>query len=172
MKEKKVFSISFYATMFNFGTWIRLILGDKMKHKGALAEYSQERSDDLMRAYYEYLASCDYIRMPEVYNAIVNMPSARFWVSDKRAEVVVSAIMRGESVLQGMWSLKREMYEEIYRRVIALREKKPYLSTAKLCAIVVCEPAPKFYLTPGTAKIIVCKARKKWIRRKLAKFRH
>lgn len=131
-----------------------------MKHKGALAEYSQERSDDLMRAYDEYLTSCDYIRMPEVYNTIVNMPSARFWVSDKRAEVVVSAIMRGENVLQGMWSLKREMYEEIYRRVIALREKKPYLSTAKLCAIVVCEPAPKFYLTPGTAKAMVCKAKK------------
>ena len=131
-----------------------------MKRKGALAEYSQERSDDLMRAYDDYLASCDYIRMPEVYNAIVNIPSARFWVSDKRAEVVVSAIIRGEDVLKGMWSLKREMYEEIYNRVVALRETEPHLSIAKLCGIVVCQPAPKFYIAPGTAKAIVCKARK------------
>lgn len=67
-----------------------------MKHKGALAEYYHERSVDLMRVYDEYLASCDYIRIPEMYNTIVNMPAARFWVSDKRAEVVVSAILRGE----------------------------------------------------------------------------
>lgn len=169
MKEKIVISISFYAPIYNFGTRIANIKDNKMKHKGALAEYSKERLDDLMRVYDEYLTSCGYIRMPEVYNTIVNMPSTRFWVSDKRAEVVISAIMRGENVLQGMWSLKREMYEEIYLRVIALRKKNPHLSTAKLCAIVVCEPAPKFYLTPETAKAMVCKARKEWIRRKQAR---
>lgn len=59
-----------------------------------------------------------------------------------------------------MWPLKREMYQEIFRRVVALREKNPFLSIAKLCAIVVCQPAPKFYITPGTAKAMVCKARK------------
>ena len=30
-------------------------------------EYSMERMNDLMRAYDEYISSCDYIRMPEVY---------------------------------------------------------------------------------------------------------
>ena len=38
-----------------------------MKHKGAVMEYSMERMNDLMRAYDEYISSCDYIRMPEVY---------------------------------------------------------------------------------------------------------
>ena len=50
-----------------------------MKHKGAVMEYSMERMNDLMRAYDEYISSCDYIRMPEVYKVIVNMPSRRFW---------------------------------------------------------------------------------------------
>lgn len=49
-----------------------------MKHKGAVMEYSMERMNDLMRAYDEYISSCDYIRMPEVYKVIVNMPSRRF----------------------------------------------------------------------------------------------
>lgn len=129
-------------------------------------EYSKERSDALMRAYDEYLASCDYICMPDVYKTIVNMPSSRFWVSDKRAEVVVSAIIRGKNILKCMRSLKREMYEEIYHRVLTLSKQEPYLSLSKLCAIVVCQPAPKFYLSPGTAKAIVCKSRKEWIRRK------
>lgn len=134
-------------------------------------EYSQERSDDLMRAYNEYIASCEHISMPDVYNKIVEMPSCRFWVSDKRADTVTSAMMRGEARLESMWPLKREMYEEIYRRVSALREEYPNLSNFELCAIVVAQPAPKFYLTPGTAKTMVCKARKEWIKRKWKKLR-
>lgn len=142
-----------------------------MKHKGALMEYSRERSDDLMRAYDEYIASCDCIRMPDVYDKIVNMPSRRFWVSDIRAALVVSAMMRGEAKLESMWPLRREMYEEICRRVLAAREKYPGLTASKLCAMVVEQPAPKFYLTPGSAKMMVCKARKEWIRRKQARTR-
>lgn len=132
-------------------------------------EYSQERSDDLMRAYDEYISSCEYISMPDVYNKIVNMPSRRFWVSDKRAYTVVSAMIRGEEKLNGMWALKKEMYEEIYRRVVSLRKTHINLSISELCAIAVMQPAPKFYLTPGSAKAMVCKARREWIRRKRQK---
>jgi len=109
--------------------------------------------------------------MHDAYRTIVNMPSRRFWVSDKRAVTVISAILRGEASLNGMWQLKREMYEEILRRVMALRTIRPHLSLAELCAIVVTQPAPKFYLTHGTAKAMVCKARKEWIRRKQEKLR-
>ncbi len=142
-----------------------------MKQIGAVAEFSRERSDDLMRAYDEYFSTCRYIRMNEVYSAIVNMPSARFWVSEKRAGVVLYAIMRGENVLQNMRPTKREMYEEIYSRTMRLRKENPHLSVEELCATVLCQPAPKFYLAPGSAKAIVCKARKEWIRRKHQRLR-
>lgn len=99
-----------------------------MKHKGAVMEYSMERMNDLMRAYDEYISSYDYIRMPEVYKVIVNMPSRRFWVSDIRAALVVSAMMRGENDLSGMWPLKKEMYEEIHTRVVALKSEYPELT--------------------------------------------
>ena len=143
-----------------------------MKHKGSLMEYSQERLNDLMRVYDEHISSCSYIRMPDVYSRIVNMPSRRFWVSDIRAALVVAAMMRGEARLDKMCHSKREMYEEIYRRVIALRNNHPGMTTSELCAIVVMQPAPKFYLTPGSAKIMVCKARKEWMKRKWARLRH
>lgn len=144
-----------------------------MKHKGALMEYSQERSDDLMRAYDEYISSCDYIRMHDVYNNIVDMPSRRFWVSDIRAALVVSAMMRGEADLDSMWPLKKEMYEEIYRRVIVMSADFQHRNRtiSELCAMVVMQPAPKFYLTPGSAKMMVCKARKEWIKKKWARLR-
>ena len=137
-----------------------------MKHKGALMEYSKERLDDLMRVYDEYVASCRYIRMPDVYKTIVNMPSRRFWVSDIRAALVVSAMIRGEAHLETMNITKRGMYEEIHRRVMLMLEDNPNKTISELCSIVVAQPAPKFYITPGSAKIMVCKARKEWNRRK------
>ena len=137
-----------------------------MKHKVAIMEYSQERMDDLMRAYDEYISSCDYIRMPEVYNAIVNMPSRRFWVSDIRAALVISSIMRGDDNLSAMWPLRKEMYEEIYARVLKLKVEYPDLTVSELCSKVIAQPAPKFYLTPGSAKMMICKAKKRWIQEK------
>lgn len=141
-----------------------------MKHHGAMMEYAEERMQDLMRAYDEYISSCDYIRMPDVYAAIVNMEARRFWVSDIRAIKVIYAMLRGVNI-KGMRPLKREMFEEILRRVLDLRKKRPELTIRACCSIVVASPAPKFYLTPGSAKIMVCKARKKWIQEKLKRLR-
>ncbi len=133
-------------------------------------EYAEERIKDLMRAYDEYIAACDCIRMPDVYATIVNMRSRRFWVSDTRATKVIYAMLRGMPP-KGMRPLKREMFEEIHCRVVALHQKRPELSLRDCCGIVVAQPAPKFYLSPGSAKIMVCKARKKWVQEKLKRLR-
>ena len=133
-------------------------------------EYSAERMDDLMRAYDEYISSCAMVRMPEVYCAIVNMAAKRFYVSQTRAEKVLRDMMSGADI-SGMRPVKREMFMEIKRRVEELMARKPKLSLGECCAIVVEQPAPKFYLSPGSAKIMVCKARKKWIRRKMERLR-
>lgn len=142
----------------------------EMKHHGAIMEFSQERMEDLMRAYDEYISSCGHIRMDEVYDTIVNMPSRRFWVSDIRATKVICGILRGVQI-DGMRKLKREMFEEILRRVLEMKNMHPELSVRNCCSIVVEQPAPKFYLKPGSAKIMVCKARKKWVQEKLKRLR-
>ena len=47
----------------------------------------------------------------------------------------------------------------------------PELTISELCAKVIAQPAPKFYLTPGSAKVMVCKARKQWIQEKWKRLR-
>lgn len=138
-----------------------------MKHKGAMAEHSRERMADLMRAFEEHMASCRHIVMSDVYRAVGLMPAKRFWVSDIRATLVISAMMRGEPVLDGMWPLRKEMYREIFSRVEKLRHRFPDAPLAELCSKAVRQPAPKFYLSPGSIKMMICKARKKWKREKL-----
>lgn len=132
-----------------------------MKPHGSHFEYEAERDDNLMECYHELLRRAQFVRMPEIYSQVVDMPAKRFWVSEERAAIVVSAMMRGER-LDNMRPLKQEMYNEIYRRVMEIREQHPELPISRLVAQVVEQPAPKFYITPGSAKVLICKIRKQW----------
>lgn len=138
------------------------------KISGCTLEYSDERITALMLEYEQYIASCSYIRMSEVFKHIVNQPCRRFWVSEIRAAVVIADMLKGNS-LKNMHSAKREMFQEIYNRVIRLRNKNPRMSIHQMVSIVIMQPAPKFYLSPNSAKIMFYKARKKWYEKKKRK---
>lgn len=141
-----------------------------MKHFGSRMEYADERIRNLMRVYDHHLSECSHIRMPDIYQAVADSPAERFWVSEVRASVVVSAMLRGAKHLR-MRPLKREMFEEICRRVVNLQKLHPDWPMTALCAEVVAQPAPKFYISGGSVKIMICKARKKWITEKLKRLR-
>lgn len=138
-----------------------------MKQPGTKIEYSEERVRDLMRAHDEYIDSCKYISMTELYKTIVDKPSKRFWVSETRCALVVSAMIRGEDVLDTMWPAKREMFQELYGRVMVLKRQYPNKTLIELCTMAIYQEAPKFYLSPGTAKVMISKYRKQWIRERM-----
>lgn len=133
-----------------------------MKNKGSTFEYAKERDNDIMRAYLQLIRECDTIELQNIFRQVVNMPSKRFWVSAERAAIVVSRMMKGDKLLD-MRPTKREMFEEIYRRVMKLKESSS-ASIYELTIEVVQEPAPKFYLTTGSAKVIIYKAKKRWFK--------
>lgn len=132
---------------------------------GSTLEYTEERITALMEEYDRYIASCEYIRMSEVFDHIVNQPCRRFWVSNIRAAVVVARMLKG-CKLKNMRPSKKEMFQEIFRRVCKMKEQFPSMSLFQLVAEVVAQPAPKFYLTASSAKIMVYKAKKEWYARK------
>lgn len=133
-----------------------------MKNKGSTFEYAKERDNDIMRAYLQLIRECDTIELQNIFRQVVNMPSKRFWVSAERAAIVVSRMMKGDKLLD-MRPTKREMFEEIYRRVMNLKESSS-ASIYELTIEVVQEPAPKFYLTTESAKVIIYKAKKRWFK--------
>lgn len=142
-----------------------------MKNVGAIFEYEEERNRDLMRAYKEQLASHENKDLQSVLNRVVEMPSKRFWVSEERAAIVISEMMRGKG-LKVKGKVKREMYNEIYRRVVELQKSHPGMSVYDLTFMVVTGPAPKFYLTPGSAKVIIHKVKKQWYEERKRRLRH
>lgn len=141
-----------------------------MKHYGSSFEYAEERNEDMMRAYMQEISRCDQIFLPQVFNRVVNMPSKRFWVSAERAAIVISNMMRGDT-LSNMRPTKREMFQEIYRRVKEIQKKNPKMSIYEMALMVVQQPAPKFYLTAGSAKVIIYRIRKQWYKKRSQELR-
>lgn len=140
------------------------------KRFGCVAEYAGERMDALMREYEQYISSCEFIFLPEVCRHIVNRPCRRFWVSGIRAAIVIAGMLRtGDKYIRSMRPTKREMFQEIYRRVLIMRRNHPSMSLSKVVEKVIESPAPKFYLSPDSAKIMICKAKKEWYARKKRK---
>lgn len=142
-----------------------------MKPVGSKFEYENERNDDLMSVYHRFISSCSTIRLRELMEYIVNSPSQRFWVSEERASIVISSMMKGEN-LSGMSRMKREMFTEIHRRVMAMADKNPDMPLSEIVYEVIRQPAPRFYLTPGSAKVIIHKIKKKWFEERRRKLHH
>jgi len=160
-----------FVTALKHGVCKNMVCKNMAKITGSVLEYSDERITALMLEYERYIVSCAYIRMSEVFEYIVNQPCRRFWVSEIRAAVVIADMLKGDKLTK-MHSAKREMFQEIYNRVIRLRSKNPGMSLYQLVSIVIQQPAPKFYLSPSSAKIMFYKARKKWYKKKKRKLHH
>lgn len=130
-----------------------------MKHHGNKSNHERQRNSDLMRAYRNEVQKAGNIYLPDLLTRVVNSPSVRFWVSSERAAIVIARIKRGDK-LPEMRPLRREMFFEIYRLAMELHKKQPELPVSHLAEIVVHMPAPKFYMTPGSAKVIIHKIKK------------
>lgn len=131
-----------------------------MKHQGSILEFTNERNRELLRAYRRACDSKPFIKIAEVADIIVNSPCSRFWVSEERAMVIVSALDKGKPVLDNMHSTKQDMFSEIYRRVCLLREQRPDDSLYNLVFEAVNSPAPKFYMRPRCAIELIYKIKK------------
>jgi hypothetical protein len=131
-----------------------------MKYHGCILEFTDERNEELMRAFREAVRNSSFIDITEISEIIVNMPCSRFWVSEERAMVVVAALIKGKPVLDAMRPTKREMFQEIYNRVLALQKQFPKASMFELVLKAVNSPAPKFYMTPRSAMETIYKIKK------------
>ena len=140
-----------------------------MKHHGCILEFTDERNDELMRAFREAINKRTYINITEISEEVVNMPCSRFWVSEERAMVVVAALISGKPVLDAMRLTKREMFQEIYHRVLNLKKQSPKASMFELVIKAVNSQAPKFYMTPRSAMETIYKIKKGFYKKRKIK---
>lgn len=114
-----------------------------------------------MRVFRAHLRNASFVVISDVFRLVANSPASRFWVSEERAAVVISAMWAGRP-LPRMRPNKREMFEEIFRRFKIEKERNPSATIYELVAEIVSQPAPKFYLTPRTVGEFIYRYKKGW----------
>lgn len=124
-------------------------------------EFVEARNAELMKAYRRIVQGARVVVRTDVIRAVAESPASRFWVSEERAAFVVKAMLAGRR-LPRMRTTKREMFEEIFRRFLLLRERRPGASVGTLVAEVIQQPAPRFYLTPRTVGEFIHRIKKGW----------
>lgn len=140
------------------------------KYFGSIMDFTRQRNQDILRAYREQLALASYIVMPEIFQRVADSPASRFWVSEERAAVEVSRMLAGKPFSR-MRKNKREMFQEIFRRFLILRDQFPDKSVYELTSVVVNQPAPKFYLTARTVGEFIYRIKNGWYDRQFDRYR-
>lgn len=120
-----------------------------MKHFGSKLDFTKQRDEDILRVFKQYMQENNHIIMPEIFERVAASPAQRFWVSEERAAIIISAI-ENRRPLGPMRQNKREMFREIYRRYVRLRAAHPNIPLRDLVSQIVHSPAPRFYLTART----------------------
>lgn len=141
-----------------------------MKYYGCILDFTDERNSELIRVFREKLASANYIIMPDIFEQVANSPCKRFWVSEERAAIVISAMLSGKK-LPNMRQNKREMFNEVFRRFVELQKEYPDASVYELSIKVVHQPAPRFYMTPRTVGELIYRIKNGWYNRQYDRYK-
>lgn len=131
-----------------------------MKKTGSVLDFTEQRNAALLRTMRTRMLESRCICMAEIFREVAESPAERFWVSEERACDVFVKMITGKQ-LPKMNPNKREMFGEIYRRVLVLFDKRPESSIIELVREVVYSPAPKFYLTPRSVGEYICRIKKR-----------
>lgn len=132
-----------------------------MKKKGSTSDFATQRDKELYAAFRDILCNSRGVALADMFGMAAKRPASRFWVSEERAAQVVSWMLRGASQekIESMVAQRRAMFEEIYRRVRALMADDPSLCMTHAVNEVVASPAPEFYLSPKSARVIIYRIR-------------
>ena len=139
-----------------------------IKHLGSKFEYERERKSELYSAYKRLLDEMQQIGCDLLYKRLVKMPCSRYWVSEERAAIVVSRIFKGDMLLF-MQPLRRRMFFAIAERAYMLLQYDNRLTVRRAVFKAVRERAEEFYLTEGTARVMICRIKQEERRRRMRK---
>lgn len=120
-----------------------------MKKKGACCDYIMQRNENLRRELCRSLRGSG-TTIEQAYRRLSKGGRAdRFYISEERACRYLTT-----SEEPHVKSRKR-MIEEIRRRVNRIMEENPEMDMKEAVYEVVNSPAPEFYLTPGSIRVIL-----------------
>ena len=129
-----------------------------MKKIGNVCDYINDRDKELYHRYREALATAQTIKLDDILLSVIHSRTSRLWLSENRADEIIKSFIRADGKFKPN-PKRAEIYNEVWRRYRRLRSKRPNDAFSDIVFDVVNSPADSFYLTIGSAKVIICKIR-------------
>lgn len=129
-----------------------------MKKIGNVCDYINDRDKELYHRYREALATAQTIKLDDILLSVIHSRTSRLWLSENRAAEIIKSFIRADGKFKPN-PKRAEIYSEVWRRYRRLRSKRPNDAFSDIVFDVVNSPADSFYLTIGSAKVIICKIR-------------
>lgn len=136
-----------------------------MKPAGSALSYSDQRAKELYAAYKRALPLCK--RANGTYDgnaaiaAAIASPSSRYWISEGVAYNYIQRMREDVSFLVGVYPQKRLLYQSLFATFKKLREdpSNDELNDMQVAYLASASPAPSFFMSMSSAKIIISKER-------------
>lgn len=132
-----------------------------MKKLKSNAEFEAHRRKFLIENFRRVIAAQSKIAAENAFRETADSPAPRFWVSEPRAAAVIGKMLRGNDPTPNMYREKQEMYREIYRRFLDMRDSRPDDSIADIIFDIVNAPAPRSYISWHRVRNIIIKERRR-----------
>lgn len=132
-----------------------------MKRQGSTSDFMATRNRELLQTLRQLIVTTRGVAMNDLYAMAARSPCSRFWVSEKRACEVVSRMLRGIDTEIDALPQRNRMYREIFLRVLEWRRHNPGHPLTDAVFAAVNSPAPEFYITPESAKVIISRIMQK-----------
>lgn len=112
-------------------------------------EISKQLQADLIKAYCKVVSEQHFWTMEEACAKAVKEPAPRFYITPKRARLMLSPMVHGDfRRVDLMPPNKRRMYYALYDVVIKMAEQRQFIgkSLTYITQYAVTQPAPEFFV--------------------------
>lgn len=129
-----------------------------MRTIGSVSDFITQRNNSILSHYRKLAKQSAVINIAKISNIISNSPAPRFWVSEERATIVVSAMLTGRAdkyLPASTRNLKKRMFEDICNKVVCIMEENQDATIANAVWLAVNSRAPQYYMCPRTIADII-----------------
>lgn len=119
----------------------------------------KQRDRALFESYSEAIKVHDFATQKEAYDYVRTHPAPRFFSSHLFCASMIKKMLDGVPTgLKSPQSIRK--YNELFKRYLERSEQYPDKSIEEICAIIVDEPAPEFYLNRRITQWVIARERK------------
>lgn len=119
----------------------------------------KQRDIALFESYSKAIQEHDFANQKEAFDYVRKHAAPRFFSSNMFCESMITKMLNGQPTgLKNPQAVRK--YNELFRRYKQKAEQYPEKTIREICAIIVDEPAPEFYLNRRITQWIIAREKK------------